>query len=410
MKKKEQSHPVRITNLWASQLSVVENPDRRRLIRITIQGELPHVSSKFSVIKIPVEVRTSDGQLVKKAEALDIWREELIRATVDFLLPPGEYRVSSPAAPRVVTVFRFQRGGPLLRLCQHGFARASTTENRVVEDRDGQIICGEQRVETQPCCRQNFPHLDATHAYSVAMFLPVHHAVRVVVEGRECSLRMGHYLVVNPLETVPYADRQQWPMGVRRFILEPSFLRRAREAIGLPKSLGRFGFAPGPRKLGPGLKRAIEEWDRAWGIQGVERRERLEGVFRWILIELLHEHPNALAPLAGGGRKILDVRLQAAVAYLAEHFTESLTDRDVAKAVGMSEVWVRLRFRQVMGVTVKNEVQRLRMERAAHLLQDPSKNVAEVAQVVGYKNVNFFYQLFHTYLRQNPRALRRLSG
>lgn len=400
----EANPEIRVQTIWVSEFS--DSPaghSEGRRVRVTVQADVQRPPSLVTVVRIPVLITSVGGRTNKKMEALNVGNDPIAQATVEASLRPGDYRVTTEFAPGQEWLFRIQEKGPLLDLCADGTSNPSTFENRVIEDREGRAAFGEQRLVIQPCCRPRFSQVAGKNSYALGVYLPMGGEAHFVTDEAEWTLCPDQYLVVNPQEIIRYADHQAWPLRFRRLVLDQPLLRRMREAIGFPQRFGAFGFLPGPRRMGPGLTRAIEEWDRAWGIQGVGRRERLESIAQWIFIELLHEHANGLTSQFSGERKTRDPRLKMVLNYLAHHFTEPVTERQVAKVVGMSEGWVRLRFRQAMGMSLKDEVQRLRMERAVQLLKDPSKNVAEVAQAVGYRNVRFFYEVFRAYARRNPR-------
>ena len=67
------------------------------------------------------------------------------------------------------------------------------------------------------------------------------------------------------------------------------------------------------------------------------------------------------------------------------------------------------RFRQVVGVTIKDYIESLRMEVAARLLRKRSVSIYEIAQSVGYDNPQTFYRAFERRFHCTPATYRSVE-
>jgi AraC-like DNA-binding protein len=65
------------------------------------------------------------------------------------------------------------------------------------------------------------------------------------------------------------------------------------------------------------------------------------------------------------------------------------------------------RFRYVMGKTIKQYVEALRMEAASRLLRTEEIGIFDVAVSVGYYNLQTFYRVFERYYGCTPASYRR---
>lgn len=83
-----------------------------------------------------------------------------------------------------------------------------------------------------------------------------------------------------------------------------------------------------------------------------------------------------------------------ACAYLAAHFTERLTVATLAREMRTCRRRLELRFREILGHTVHDELERLRLDEARRLLTQTSQPVAEVAQACGYRSDDAFRKAF----------------
>ncbi len=72
-----------------------------------------------------------------------------------------------------------------------------------------------------------------------------------------------------------------------------------------------------------------------------------------------------------------------AVKYIREYATRGIEVSDVAKAVAISRRTLERRFRAVIGSSPKDEIRRVQIERAKHLLSKTRMSVHEIAQAVG---------------------------
>jgi len=95
------------------------------------------------------------------------------------------------------------------------------------------------------------------------------------------------------------------------------------------------------------------------------------------------------------------------MAYIHEHYAESVTREDVARHVSVSEDYLTRCFRQELGVTPMAYLNRYRVKQARALLAAGEKNVTEVAFAVGFSDSNYFSRVFRQEVGMSPSAYRR---
>jgi two-component system response regulator YesN len=76
------------------------------------------------------------------------------------------------------------------------------------------------------------------------------------------------------------------------------------------------------------------------------------------------------------------------------YMRKELSLSDVAGAVGLSDKYLNLLFKEVTGVTINHAIIRLRMEEAARLLKDPAIKVYEICDRIGYTDQDYFRESF----------------
>lgn len=84
-----------------------------------------------------------------------------------------------------------------------------------------------------------------------------------------------------------------------------------------------------------------------------------------------------------------------AIAFIGKNYLNpNLRTQDVCDAVGCSKRLVDLRFRELLGHSIRNEIQAQRMEKAFTLLRDPNQTISAIANLCGYSSESFFKHLF----------------
>jgi AraC-like DNA-binding protein/mannose-6-phosphate isomerase-like protein (cupin superfamily) len=67
-------------------------------------------------------------------------------------------------------------------------------------------------------------------------------------------------------------------------------------------------------------------------------------------------------------------------------------------------------FKQETGVTVREYLQKVRMEKCCELLAGSDMPISEIAQAAGYSDIKFFNELFKRMLKMSPREYRKMSS
>ena len=103
------------------------------------------------------------------------------------------------------------------------------------------------------------------------------------------------------------------------------------------------------------------------------------------------EYPNALHPL---------------LMYLNDHYTEPLTRKEVAAAVGYNESYISHLFSDTLHTTLTDYITSLRIEDAAHLLTTSSQSISQIAGSLGFGSIRSFNRAFLSRMHLSPSAYR----
>lgn len=96
--------------------------------------------------------------------------------------------------------------------------------------------------------------------------------------------------------------------------------------------------------------------------------------------------------------------------YMRDHFHEPITIKDVVGAAAMSRRGLHKAFLENLHRTPGKELQRLRIEKAKHLLLDNSLKVYSVAEMCGFPSANTFCISFRQSTGVSPKEFRSGNG
>jgi len=100
--------------------------------------------------------------------------------------------------------------------------------------------------------------------------------------------------------------------------------------------------------------------------------------------------------------------VERAAVYIATHFTEQITQTDVAKALNITPAYLSSIFHEEKGESYTKFLTRLRMMQAALLLKSNSgMTIQSVAEQTGYASDKHFISVFKKYFGTTPNDYRQ---
>ena len=99
--------------------------------------------------------------------------------------------------------------------------------------------------------------------------------------------------------------------------------------------------------------------------------------------------------------------VREAMAYIHEHYADPLTRAQIAAHVAITERYLTHCFRQELGVTPVTYLNRYRVTRAKHMLEQGGKTITEVALAVGFSDSSYFNRVFRQEVGATPREWRK---
>jgi AraC-like DNA-binding protein len=99
--------------------------------------------------------------------------------------------------------------------------------------------------------------------------------------------------------------------------------------------------------------------------------------------------------------------VRKAMAYLHEHYMESISLEDAAHYVSISKEYLARCFRQETGITLVTYLNRYRVDQAKALLEKGEGNLTEIALETGFSSSAYFSRVFREEVGMSPRDYKR---
>lgn len=182
-----------------------------------------------------------------------------------------------------------------------------------------------------------------------------------------------------------------------------SFRRKCERSLPLDVDVIKSVFANTMHKL---FELAGERgWMHAAGDPDHQARfdelKALPSLEEWIRYaeELLSE---AVSPLEDAQSPLI----RKIIAIMNKHYNEGSILDKIARIANMNSAYLSVMFKKNTGMTVLQYVTKVRLDKAAALLKDPTVRIQEIAQMVGYQDHNYFTRLFRKHTGCSPSEYR----
>ena len=93
--------------------------------------------------------------------------------------------------------------------------------------------------------------------------------------------------------------------------------------------------------------------------------------------------------------------------YIADNYDKKITVDDVAKHTGLHPNYAMKIFTQVMKISIKQYINKLRLQHAQALLVDTNNAVLNIALEAGFGSISRFYDIFQREFKMTPLQFRQ---
>ena len=98
--------------------------------------------------------------------------------------------------------------------------------------------------------------------------------------------------------------------------------------------------------------------------------------------------------------------IETAISYIKENYGDKITLKEVSGLVYLNTSYFCKIFKEEMGESFVNYLIRYRMKKAAEYLEDFSLKIYEVAEMVGYNDMQYFTKLYKKVHGISPKEYR----
>lgn len=95
------------------------------------------------------------------------------------------------------------------------------------------------------------------------------------------------------------------------------------------------------------------------------------------------------------------------LSYIEHNFSANLKLENIAPFFGYNSAYLGKLFTKNMGQTFNSYIDHIRIEEAKKLLSQSSMKVYDIAEKVGYQNVDYFHKKFRKYTNESPAEFRK---
>lgn len=107
-----------------------------------------------------------------------------------------------------------------------------------------------------------------------------------------------------------------------------------------------------------------------------------------------------------GGVHLRDPRVEEVLSILSANMKETHSIEALARTVSLSPSRLSHLFKAEVGDSIVETLTKLRLKQAARLLEHTTRQIAEVAEDVGYRDAFYFTKQFHAYYGVSPTKFR----
>lgn len=95
--------------------------------------------------------------------------------------------------------------------------------------------------------------------------------------------------------------------------------------------------------------------------------------------------------------------------YVDENYYKPLGLTEICRPLNFSLTYISLTFKREMGMTFRDYLKKVRLEKACGYLRTTEMSVAEISDLVGYSDAAFLYKIFKKELGVTPNKYRELQ-
>lgn len=228
------------------------------------------------------------------------------------------------------------------------------------------------------------------------------------IQHRQYELGRGSLVFISSLERHSFVVRSK---PYKRFVASISgelLLSRIKEddllSVFLQRPAGFSHVIQLSEEVLEAVQSHLKQLEKELGAQQPFHVSRSIALVQDILIDLYRAFPAAFPP--GSHTRISGAVLNAQ-RFINEHYGQDITLQQIADAHFISRHTLSLAFKEIVGITFKDYLVIFRITEAKRLLLTTDDSVEQIAEKVGYWNVNNFIRIFKSREEITPLQYRK---
>ena len=105
-----------------------------------------------------------------------------------------------------------------------------------------------------------------------------------------------------------------------------------------------------------------------------------------------------------------DSVINEVIAYVDKHYQEPILLQNFCVLKHYNLSYISRKFKSETGMTFREYVQKIRIEKCCELLSGSNMTVNEVARAIGYDDIQFFHTVFKRLMHMTPKEYRKLKS
>jgi AraC-like DNA-binding protein len=98
--------------------------------------------------------------------------------------------------------------------------------------------------------------------------------------------------------------------------------------------------------------------------------------------------------------------IQTILRFIADNYDQKITIKDIAAETGLHPNYAMKLFIRVLKISIKQYVNKLRLQHAQALLIDTNEPILNIALKAGFGSISRFYDIFHREFQKTPQQFR----
>lgn len=129
-----------------------------------------------------------------------------------------------------------------------------------------------------------------------------------------------------------------------------------------------------------------------------------------LIIYVHNQFTNALLALIMQRKYKNKLPIQEVKKYITIHANDNITLEEIASKFYVSREYLSKIFKQEYGINITDYIVQLRMELAHYHLTESDQSIKDIAELVGYEDISYFYRVFRKHFGIAPGEMRKSTG